>query len=111
MSEHNEGALLVEPKGKGNKRMSAINVVKKPSGQQLEALDIENWPIWEKEISEFSWEYDAQEMCYLLEGKVTVTPENGEPVSFEAGDLVTFRSGLRCIWHIRQPVRKHYQFS
>ena len=37
-----------------------------------------------------------------------VTPDDGEPVSFGAGDLVTFEAGLSCTWKILEPVRKHY---
>ena len=37
--------------------------------------------------------------------------EGGEPVSFGAGDLVVFPEGLKCIWDIKSPVRKHYKFG
>ena len=47
----------------------------------------------------------------MIEGKVTVTPEAGKPVRFEAGDLVIFPSGLKCKWDVHQAVRKHYRFG
>jgi len=47
----------------------------------------------------------------LLEGDVTVTPENGEPVRFGAGDFVEFSAGLRCTWQVHQAVKKHYCFG
>lgn len=38
-----------------------------------------------------------QEIAYILEGEVIVTPKNGgNPVSFLVGDLVTFPAGLYC---------------
>jgi len=46
-----------------------------------------------------------------LEGEVTVTPKDGEPVSFGPGDLVTFSAGLSCTWEVKKPLRKHYQFG
>ncbi len=46
-----------------------------------------------------------------LEGKVTVTPENAEGVDFCSGDLVVFPKGMKCIWDIKEPVRKHYSFG
>jgi len=85
--------------------------VEKPTKEKLESLDVSSWPIWEKEVSEFPWEYDESETCYILEGDVIVTPEKGTPVRFGKGDLVVFPSGLKCRWRINQPVRKHYRFG
>lgn len=78
--------------------------------EKLQSLGVMEWAIWEKEASEFPWFYDSKEICYLLQGKATVTPEDGEAVTFGAGDLVTFPQGMSCHWHIHQDVRKHYQF-
>lgn len=91
--------------------MDKIIVEQQPSEKRLAELGVKTWPIWEKEISDFPWQYDARETCYLLEGEVTVTPEGGEPVSFGAGDLVIFPAGMACHWSITQPVRKHYNFN
>ena len=88
-----------------------ITVENQPSKEKLDSLGIWNWPIWEKEVSEFPWTYDSVETCYLLTGEVIVTPDNGEPVKFGAGDLVVFPQGLSCTWKILQDVRKHYRFS
>jgi uncharacterized cupin superfamily protein len=85
--------------------------VEKPSEEKLAELKVRSWPIWEKEISEFPWEYDEKETCYILEGDVEVIPDNGKPVSFGKGDLVVFKRGLRCTWKINKPVRKHYKFG
>lgn len=91
--------------------MSEIKVLHNPLPEMLEALGIESWGIWEKEISEFPWTYDMEETCYFLEGEVVVTPEGGEPVSMGKGDMVTFPKGMSCRWDIRKPVRKHFSFS
>lgn len=85
--------------------------VEKPSEEKLVELDVKSWPVWEKEESEFPWYYDEAEICYILEGDVSVTPENGDPVSFGKGDLVTFAEGLRCTWVINKAIRKHYKFG
>lgn len=89
----------------------SIQVESQPSLERLEQLGVLNWPIWEKEVSEFPWTYDESETCYLLAGDVIVTPEVGEPVQFGKGDLVTFAAGLSCRWKIRAEVRKHYRFG
>lgn len=87
-----------------------IEIISSPTESTLNEMGVYQWPIWEKEASSFPWFYDSEEVCYLLEGQVTVTPEGGEPVHFQAGDLVTFPQGLSCHWEIHQAVRKHYQF-
>jgi uncharacterized protein len=88
-----------------------IQVINNPSSQQLAQLQISEWPIWTKEISEFPWTYSEPETCYFLAGEVTVTPQGGDPVTMGQGDLVTFPAGLICTWTITAPVRKHYQFG
>ena len=86
--------------------------VEKASPEKLRELGALKWPIWEKEKSVFDWEYDEQEICYFLEGKVKVTSKTtGESVEFGKGDIVTFPKGLQCVWEISVDVRKHYFFG
>ncbi len=89
--------------------MSKIQVVHHPAEEQLSRMQVRNWPVWTKEVSEFPWHYDEQEICYFLEGEVTVTPEHGEPVAMGVGDLVTFPQGMSCTWKIHRNVKKHYK--
>ena len=91
--------------------MNEIIIEQKPSPEKLDALGVLAWPIWEKEASKFPWTYDSQETCYLLEGNVTVTPDQGKSVTFGAGDLVIFPASMSCTWEIHQAVRKHYSFA
>lgn len=93
------------------KNVMAIQIEHQPSQERLNQLGVSQWPIWTKEASEFPWTYDEQEICYLLEGEVIVTPDGGEAVQFGKGDLVTFPVGMSCTWNILQDVRKHYQFG
>lgn len=83
----------------------------KPSPAKLDVLGVDDWPIWEKEVSTFPWTYEEKETCYILEGEVVVTPEGGEPVTLGRGDLVIFPAGLRCTWDIKSPIRKHYDLG
>jgi uncharacterized protein len=86
--------------------------VEKPDSAKLDALGVKQWPTWSKEVSTFPWDYSSQEVAYILEGEVTVTPKNGDAaVSFGPGDLVTFPAGLSCIWDVKKALRKHYQFG
>lgn len=91
--------------------MQDILVIHQPARAELDSMGVFNWPIWEKEVSEFPWTYDEAETCYLLAGKVVVTTEHGEPVEIGQGDLVTFPAGLTCTWQVQAAVRKHYRFG
>jgi len=88
--------------------MSNITVEHNPAPVKLETMGVYDWPVWTKEVSTFPWSYDQNEMCYFLEGKVTVTPDGGDPVTMGEGDLVSFPKGMSCTWEISEPVTKHY---
>lgn len=85
--------------------------VRRPDRDELEEMGVFAWPVWDKGPSRFPWSYSEQEVCYLLEGRATITPDDGEPVTLQAGDLVTFPQGLTCTWEIQEPVRKHYRLG
>lgn len=70
---------------------------------------IRTWPIWEKGVSCFDWFYEGDEECLIIEGEVIVETEK-DTFSIKKGDFVTFRSGLKCIWDIKKPIRKYYNF-
>jgi len=84
--------------------------VRKPN--ETEIREFETWPIWEKEESEFYWEYSDKETCYILQGKAQVFDEKGAILAeFGKGDLVVFQPGLRCKWKILENMRKHYNLG
>ena len=91
--------------------MLPIMVEQEPTRERLEQLGVFGWPVWSCEVSVFSWNYEQREVCYLLEGEVVVTPEEGVPVELAAGDLVIFPAGLSCQWDVLKPVHKHYRFG
>ncbi|OIR17628.1 cupin domain protein [mine drainage metagenome] len=86
-------------------------LVEKPTTEKLASLGVTSWPIWTKEVSQFPWFFGTQEIAYILEGEVTVTPDGDEAVSFQTGDLVTFPAGMSCTWHVKKALRKHYQLG
>ncbi|MCK5257948.1 MAG: cupin domain-containing protein [Thermoplasmatales archaeon] len=84
--------------------------IRKPNENEIR--EFETWPVWEKEESEFDWEYSDKETCYILQGKAQVFDENGAIlVEFGKGDLVVFPPGLRCKWKILENMRKHYNLG
>ena len=92
--------------------MSEITVEHNISLAKLDALSVDMWPVWTKEVSTFDWTYDQIEVCYILEGEAVVTPkEGGDAVTIKEGDYVSFPKGLSCTWDVKSPIRKHYNFK
>ncbi|HXH72319.1 MAG TPA: cupin domain-containing protein [Mariprofundaceae bacterium] len=85
--------------------------IEHPDAAQLAALGVEQWPVWEHGVAEFPWTYGEQETCFILQGSATITPQEGEPVRIQAGELVTFPAGMSCRWNITADIRKHYRFG
>jgi uncharacterized protein len=85
-------------------------LIEKLSDSEVKEKGIRNWPVWEKEISRFNWQYDDTEECLIIEGEVVVeTGENNYHI--KAGDFVTFQQGLKCVWDIKKPIRKYFKFK
>ncbi len=91
--------------------MNKIIVEKQVATERLQALGVSKWPTWKKEVSVFPWMFPEQEIAYILEGECVITPEGGAPVHFGKGDLVTFPSGLKASWEVKQPLHKHYKLD
>ena len=84
-------------------------VIKKLSESDKKERGIKLWPIWEKGISRFSWKYSGDEQCFILDGEFSVETDDGV-FNIKPGDFVVFKDGLSCIWDIKKPVKKHYNF-
>jgi uncharacterized cupin superfamily protein len=81
-------------------------IIQKLGENEIEERRIRNW---EKEISRFEHTYDGDEECLFLEGEVVIESKEGN-YTIVAGDFVIFKDGLECIWDIKRPVKKHYNF-
>ncbi|KIP52557.1 cupin domain-containing protein [Leucobacter komagatae] len=65
--------------------------------------------LWASEVGTFTAErIGYSEICYFIEGSVTVEVEGEEPVKYGAGDVMVMPSGWKGIWHVHSPVRKHF---
>lgn len=84
-------------------------ILQKMSEEEVIRRGIRSWPIWEKEVSRFPWTYQGDEECLILEGEFTVETDESAYL-IQEGDFVTFKDGLSCVWDIKKPVRKHYNF-
>jgi hypothetical protein len=84
-------------------------IIKKLIPGEIKNRGILNWPIWTKEVSRFDHVYDGAEECLFLEGDVTIETKAGN-MNIKPGDFVIFEDRLECVWDIRKPVKKHYNF-
>lgn len=100
--------------GVGSGLLRQIEVIYQPDDTFLQKKGIDDWGTWGCGISKFPWTYSENESCYLLSGKVTVTPTDtskfGNAVTFSKGDFVTFPAGMSCTWDVTEKIQKHYIF-
>ena len=52
--------------------MSSITIEHRVTPAKLDVLYVDDWPLWEKGVSEFDWTYDKKETCYIVEGKAII---------------------------------------
>ena len=84
--------------------------VEQLTDDEIEKRGIKNWGIWEKEPSEFDWEYTSEEHCYIINGKAVIEAPD-ETVEIKNGDYVVFPVGLKCKWRVVEPIKKYYTFK
>ncbi len=84
--------------------------IREATPEKLKTLNMDAWSSWSCEPSTFDWEYPGDETAYIQEGRVTVKHKGGE-TEVNAGDLVTFPKGMKCVWVVHEPIRKVYTFD
>jgi uncharacterized cupin superfamily protein len=89
--------------------MSGIKV-EQLSEDEIAKRGIRKWSTWSSPVKRFEWSYDQVEECYILEGHVIIVTDKGN-TEFKKGDFVTFPTGLKCTWDVKEAVKKHYNFK
>ena len=90
--------------------MKEITVDSNPSETLLKEMGIAYWPTWEKEVSEFPWEFVTTETALILEGECEMTPADGSAsTTFKAGDLVVFPLGYKGTWEVKKALKKRFK--
>jgi len=92
--------------------MKEITVNSSPSEALLKEMGTAYWPTWEKEVSEFPWEFVTTETALILEGECEITPADGSPsTTFKAGDLVVFPVGYKGTWQVKKALKKRFKHN
>ena len=87
-------------------------IIKSPcSASVIIQYGIKNWPIWECEPSNFSWNYNEKEICLIIEGEANIKTKAGESYFIQSGDLVEFPEGFSCEWQIIKNIKKHFRLG
>lgn len=63
--------------------------------------------VWHCTPGVFMLTSPAETIC-LIEGKVTITPEGGEPTTVSAGDVAFIPEGTAARWEVHETVRKGF---
>lgn len=63
--------------------------------------------IWECTPGEFDYVH-ADETATVIRGRATVTPEGGEAIVLEAGDVAFFPAGTKTKWRVEETIRKTF---
>jgi uncharacterized cupin superfamily protein len=65
--------------------------------------------IWEATPGTFTARRDGyHEVCQILAGRATLTPEGGTPVTVGPGDTLVTPAGWVGVWEVHETLRKTY---
>ncbi|MEN9895547.1 MAG: hypothetical protein RIR97_1399 [Pseudomonadota bacterium] len=66
---------------------------------------------WEATPGTYHATYSDYEFVHLIEGRIVITPDGGEPVTVKAGDAFVVEADFKGTWKIEETVRKHFDFK
>ncbi len=64
--------------------------------------------VWECGPGPSHWTLEQHEFVQILSGRMTCTPDDGEPTEVGAGDIAVFPRGWTGAWQIHETIRKVY---
>ena len=89
--------------------------LKEATGDAMTVHGLELWVdgaksagIWQVTPGQSYWRQDELEVIFVLSGRMTVTPDGGEPLEVKAGDVAVFPLGWSGTWVIHETLRKVY---
>ncbi|KSV74477.1 hypothetical protein N182_27940 [Sinorhizobium sp. GL2] len=63
---------------------------------------------WEATTGTYHTTYKVWEYVHMIEGRIIITPDGGEPVRVGPGDAFVVERGFTGTWKIEEKVRKHF---
>ncbi len=85
------------------------------TGEPMQAASVTLWAdgdqevgVWECTPGPSYWVQESHEFIHVVSGRMTVTPDGGEPTEIGPGDTAVFPRGWRGAWQIHERLRKIY---
>jgi uncharacterized cupin superfamily protein len=78
------------------------------TGRTLWADGDQEVGVWECTPGPSHWTLETNEAVHILSGRMTVTPDDGQPQDIGPGDTAVFPRGWRGSWQIHERIRKLY---
>jgi uncharacterized protein len=66
---------------------------------------------WEATPGSYHATYTGYEFVHLIEGRITITPDGGSPVTVGPGDAFVVEAGFKGVWRIEEKVLKHFDIK
>jgi uncharacterized cupin superfamily protein len=63
---------------------------------------------WEATPGSYHATYTAYEFVHLIKGRITITPDDGDPKKVGPGDAFVVEAGFKGVWKIDEKVLKHF---
>jgi uncharacterized protein len=63
---------------------------------------------WEATVGTYRAEYTSFEFVHLIDGKIIITPDDGESYTVKGGDAFVIEATFKGTWKIEEPVKKHF---
>lgn len=63
---------------------------------------------WEATPGTYHATYAAYEFVHMIEGRITITPDGGKPVTVGPGDAFVVEPTFKGTWRIEEKVLKHF---
>lgn len=103
---HNTAAVDLGPHAP---KPTSIEGDQTEAGLQVWATDRIDTGLWECTPGVFTaTRIGYTEICTILSGRVTLEVEGQDPEEFGPGDVMVMPSGWEGVWHVHEPLRKHY---
>jgi hypothetical protein len=83
------------------------------TGEPMQTSGLDVWQgdgqeigVWECTPGPSYWKQEQHEFVHILSGRMTVTPDGGEPLEIGPGDTAFFPNGWAGTWDIHETIRK-----
>ncbi|MEU1303680.1 cupin domain-containing protein [Streptomyces shenzhenensis] len=92
-----------EPFVVGDRSIGEVHYIREQASDAGRTLVV---ALWRSSPQTFEYVFEDDETLHLIEGKVQVTYDDGESVTIEPGDIVSFRKGAATTWTVLENSKK-----